>query len=127
MDLILPARRKCEKMRDFFVLQPVLRKNLSCILTIHLHFPRIASGKRLVKTDSFEFWGEGGFGGGVVFHTFLEVVRGFREGGGGQGSTGIWIRQVSRGGLRNTTIPDPPLSLNFGWRWGVRKMLYPLI
>jgi hypothetical protein len=35
-----------KKLREVFVLQPVMRKNLSQIFKIRLHLPRISSGKR---------------------------------------------------------------------------------
>jgi hypothetical protein len=44
---LLMARMKT--LREVFVIQPVLRKTLSQILKIRLHFPRIASGKRNVE------------------------------------------------------------------------------
>jgi hypothetical protein len=46
MASILPAHGTCEKMREVFVLHPVMEKNLSRFLKIHFHLPRIGLGRR---------------------------------------------------------------------------------
>jgi hypothetical protein len=59
--LVAPVKN----MEEIFVLQPVLKKNLSLFLKIRLCFPEIILGKRLVelaKTRFFTFR-KGGFGG----------------------------------------------------------------
>jgi hypothetical protein len=58
-----------KNMKDVFVLQPVLNKNLSRFFKIRLHLPGICFGSRCVEQaemDGFEFLGEGGFAEGKV-------------------------------------------------------------
>jgi hypothetical protein len=72
-----------KKMRDFFVLYPVMEKNLSQFLKIRFHFPRISSGKgRVEQTKNGENEKRGFVFGKAVFQTPPEVVCGFRGGGG---------------------------------------------
>jgi hypothetical protein len=65
MASILPNGGTCEKYEDFFVLHPVLNKNLSRFLKIHFHLPGIRFGSRLLNREKkrFEIFWEGGFGG----------------------------------------------------------------
>jgi hypothetical protein len=54
-----------KKMREVFVLHPVMEKNLSRFFKIHFHFPRIAFGRRHAEQakmgekigKSVFFWG----------------------------------------------------------------------
>jgi hypothetical protein len=46
MASILPAHSTLQKMREVFVLQPVLRKKKSRLFKIHLHLPRICFERR---------------------------------------------------------------------------------
>jgi hypothetical protein len=58
-----------KNMKEVFVLQPVLNKNLSRFFKICLHLPEIRFGSRRVeqaKMGGFEFLGEGGFTEGKV-------------------------------------------------------------
>jgi hypothetical protein len=50
MSSILSARNSVEKMKEVFVPQPVLRKNLSRIFKIHLRLPKNRSGRGRGKT-----------------------------------------------------------------------------
>jgi hypothetical protein len=77
-----------KKMREVFVLHPVMEKNLSQFLKIHFHFPRISSRKRCAEQAKNGENEKSGFVfGKAVFRTPPEVVSGF--GGGGGGSAGI--------------------------------------
>jgi hypothetical protein len=67
MALILPARSTVEKTERGFCSSPVMRKNLSRIFKIHLHFPRIRferrhgeTGKKWQKYEKVVFFAIGG-------------------------------------------------------------------
>jgi hypothetical protein len=46
MASILPARGTCEKNERFFVLHPIMEKNLSQFFKICFHFPQNGLGRR---------------------------------------------------------------------------------
>jgi hypothetical protein len=80
-----------KKMREFFVLHPIMEKNLSRFLKIHFCSPKIGFRRRHIEQakmgDFLKNIGESGFFfGKAVFRTPPKVVRGFRGGG----STGMW-------------------------------------
>ena len=86
-----------KKMREVFVLQPVLRKNLSQIFKIHVFFPRINLGRRHGETGKkWQKYGKVIFfrGRGVVFENYHS---------------------------------GPPLSLKFVWWGGVRNFYGPFV
>jgi hypothetical protein len=67
-----------QKLREVFVLQPVLRKNLSRIFKIHLHFPRNGLGRRHGETGKkWQKYEKVVFFLKAVFRTPPEVVSGF--------------------------------------------------
>jgi hypothetical protein len=99
-----------KKMREVFVLHPIMEKNLSRFFKIHFHLPRIASQDevKLVKMLRKRFLFRK-----VVFRTPPEVVSGFRGGGGGGGGGGPWPMELTpiQGWFYNTTsfqTPPPP-------------------
>jgi hypothetical protein len=61
MASILPAHGTCEKNERGFCSSSRYEKNLSRFLKIHLHLPRIASGKTLVKMAVLSFGGRAVF------------------------------------------------------------------
>jgi hypothetical protein len=75
-----------KNMKEVFVLQPVMNKNLSLFFKIHLHFLGILFGSRRVeqaKMGGFEFfWGGRFCRGEGGFRTPPEVVSGIGRGGG---------------------------------------------
>jgi hypothetical protein len=103
-----------QKLREVFVLQPVLRKNLSRIFKIHLRFPRNCLGRTHAETGkngkNMKKWF---FSRKAVFRTPPEVVSGFFFffffGGGGGGSAGIGTDTWRGGGFENHYSGPPPL------------------
>jgi hypothetical protein len=66
MASILPSRGTCKKMREVFVLHPIMEKNLSLFLKIRFHLPKnglirrhdeqVKIGKNLKKQFFFRDW-----------------------------------------------------------------------